>query len=238
LGGEKLKAYRYVFRIFLTALLAAVGVFFNNIPELSAQSPDSSSVSASSGTESSVSPGRQSVTEQSVVDSGEAAQTGERLILLEEESAGDSTAGEGPASFLIILRMILILALSALAVYGVVFFIKRISRSPEQRDPYIRVLAGAHLGSNRFLHVVSLGTKAWLVGSCDGGVSLIAEVEEQEIVDIMLLDDSRKSAAAGGSRFADFKTLLRRLGGNVPPDIPADLNADNLRKRRERFRGQ
>jgi flagellar protein FliO/FliZ len=130
--------------------------------------------------------------------------------------------------------MLLILVLAALAVYGVVFFLKRLTRPAEHQDPHLKVLASAPLGTSRFVYVVSVGSRAWLVGAAENGVSLIAEIDDQEAVDAMRLDDSRKSAETG-SRFPDFKTLMRRFGGG---DFPADSggpSADNLRKRRERM---
>jgi flagellar protein FliO/FliZ len=92
-------------------------------------------------------------------------------------------------------------------------------------------VASAHLGSNRFVHVVSVGPKqAWLVGAGDGGVSLIAEITDKETVDAMLLEDSQKTTETG--KFPDFRSLLRRFGGDTPGPSP-----ENIRKRRERLRG-
>jgi flagellar protein FliO/FliZ len=131
--------------------------------------------------------------------------------------------------------MVLVLALAALAIYGVVFFIKRMSRSPEARDPNLKVLARAPLGGGAFAAVVSVGSRAWLVGGGDGGVSLIAEIDEAEALETMLLDDARKTAQAGNARFPDFRSLLRRLGGGAEnrPGNPAE----SLRKQRDRLKG-
>jgi flagellar protein FliO/FliZ len=158
----------------------------------------------------------------------------ERSIFLEETPPVEPVSLQGGASLFVILRMVLILVLAALAIYGVVFFLKRLTRPAEQRDPHLKILASVHLGSNRFAYVVSVGSRAWLVGAAENGVSLIAEIDDQEAVDAMRLDDSQKSAETG-SRFLDFKTMLRRLGGgNFTADsgIPS---ADNVRKRRERI---
>jgi flagellar protein FliO/FliZ len=132
--------------------------------------------------------------------------------------------------------MLLVLALAALAIYGVIFFLKRLTRPMEQRDPHLKVLASHHLGSNRFVYVVSVGSRAWLVGAAESGVSLIAEIEDQETVDAMFLEDSRKNAETG-SRFLDFRTMLRRLSGGDFPEPSGGPSVDNVRKRRERLRG-
>jgi flagellar protein FliO/FliZ len=166
----------------------------------------------------------------------------EQSLALGEDAPG-VPGSPGSASVFIIIRMILVLILAAAAIYGIVYFLKKAARPAEQKDPHLRVLASAHLGQNRFAHVVSVGTKAWLVGASDGGVSLIAELEEQEAVDAMLLDESRRNAEAPSGRFPDFKAMLRRLGaGGMDGGAgnnrgPGSISPDTIRKRRERFKG-
>jgi flagellar biosynthetic protein FliP len=150
------------------------------------------------------------------------------------ENVSNPSSDQRVISFFTILRMILVLVLAAAAVYGIVFFLKRISRVPEQQDSYLRVLAGAHLGYNRFIHVVSVGDKAWLVGASEGGVSLISEIADQETVDAMLLDISRKKAERGTAKFID---LLRRFRRGESTETYLELKAENVRERRERLRG-
>jgi len=133
-----------------------------------------------------------------------------------------------------VIRMILVLAVTAAAVYGVVYFLKRSSKQTVSKDPFLKILATAHLGVNRYAHVVSVGSKAWLLGSSDGGVNLIGEVDDKEIIDAMLLEESRKGAEPQG-RFPDFISMLRRLG--LPAQQTGSSGADDIRKRRERLKG-
>jgi len=149
---------------------------------------------------------------------------------------GESTGGTGQIpgfSAWNIIRMILVLAVVAAAVYGIVFLLKKSSRRTETTDPYLKVLANTHLGANRYAHIISVGGKAWLVGSSDGGVNLISEITDNEIIDAMLLDDSRKAEQVPG-RFPDFVSLLRRFGIKAQAKMPG---ADEIRKRRDRLRG-
>jgi flagellar protein FliO/FliZ len=119
-------------------------------------------------------------------------------------------------------------------VYGVVFFVKKGSKRVDAKDPFLRVLASTHLGSNRYAHIVAVGSKAWLLGSSDGGVNLIGEIDDKDILNAMLLEESQKSAEAASGRFIDFKSMLRRFGMPVDPRAPG---AETIRKRRERLRG-
>jgi flagellar protein FliO/FliZ len=146
---------------------------------------------------------------------------------------------EGVNSPLVVLRMVLVLALAAAAIYGVVFFLKRAVRPPAARNPYLKVLTSASLGGSRQVYVVSLGTKAWLVGAGEGSVSLIAELTDQETLDALLLDESRRSAERAGGRFGDFRAMLRRLGGGMDAGGSGitEFSPDKLRKRRERLKG-
>ncbi|WP_245534795.1 flagellar biosynthetic protein FliO [Treponema primitia] len=165
-----------------------------------------------------------------------AAQTlPESQIILGEAIPGEAINAPASSSLFIVLRMVLVLALAAAAIYGLVFFFKRLSRPPGQSNPYLKVLANAPLGAGSRVSVVSLGSKAWLVGASDsGGVSLISEIEDQELVDAMLLDESRNGSRGGGGKLLNFSALLRRLGGAAAPDHRP--TPESLRKRRERLK--
>jgi len=136
-------------------------------------------------------------------------------------------------------RMLLVLAVTALAIYGVVFFFKRLARPRESRDPHLKLLARVPLSTDSFAAVVSVGPKAWLVGGGSGGVNLIAEIDDTETLETLLLEDARRNAAAELRGFIDFQALLQRFRGNPggKPEISSGSFAEKLRKQRERLRG-
>jgi len=157
----------------------------------------------------------------------------EQSLTLAEDDAVVSAAAPGP-SIWVVVRMLLTLALAAVAIYGVVYFIKRSTKPAAVSDPFLKILASTHLGSNRYAHIVSVGGKAWLLGSSDGGVNLIGEIDDKDVVNSMLLEESKKSAEAGTGRFPDFLSMLRRVGVNTES---RNVGADDIRKRRERLKG-
>ncbi|MDR1868572.1 MAG: flagellar biosynthetic protein FliO [Treponema sp.] len=158
----------------------------------------------------------------------------ERALTFEESAvSSENPAPVREPSVWVVIRMLLTLTLAAAAIYGVVYFFKRKAKPSAVSDPFLKILATAHLGSNRYAHVVSVGTKAWLLGSSDGGVNLIGEVEDKDVLNAMLLEDSTKSAQGGG-RFPDFSSILRRFGIQAESRAPS---ADDIRKRRERLKG-
>jgi len=158
------------------------------------------------------------------------------------DNAAETVLSPPPASFLTILRVLLTLAVVAAAIYGLVFLIKRASRGNTAQDPFLKVLAGTPLGANRSAHIISVGSQAWLVGSAESGVTLISEIGDKDILDAMLLEDSRRNVegqsgghAGGhaGGRFPDFKALLHRLGMPVETTPPGP---ESIRKRGERLK--
>ena len=152
---------------------------------------------------------------------------------------GDGAAGTGMpapvASPFGIFRVVLTLALVAVAIYGVVFLLKKASRGGRMtQDPFLKLLATVPVGTNRGIHVVSLGSQAWLVGSAEHGVNLIGEITDRDTLDAMLLEDSRRGAEFPAGKIPDFRSMLRRFG--MPAD-PAPPSPENIRKRSDRLKG-
>jgi flagellar protein FliO/FliZ len=139
----------------------------------------------------------------------------------------------------VVVRMVLVLALAALAIYGVVFFMKRLARPQENRDPHLKLLARVPLSSDSYAAVVSVGQKAWLVGGGGGGLNLIAEIDDAETLETLLLDDARRNAEAELRGFTDFRSLFQRLRGNKTSHAPSEGMSftERLRKHRERLGG-
>jgi flagellar protein FliO/FliZ len=148
-----------------------------------------------------------------------------------DENTGTVSNASGSSVWAVI-RMLLTLALAAAAIYGIVYFLKRSSKKTVNKDPFLKLLATVHLGSNRYAHIISIGGRAWILGSSDGGVNVISEVDNKDVIDAMLLEESRRSAEAPGK--LDFVGMLRRLGLPSETKLPG---ADDIRKRRERIKG-
>ena len=148
---------------------------------------------------------------------------------------GTGVAQPVPAvSVLSIFRVILTLAVVAVAIYGIVYFIKRAWRGTATQDPFLKILASTTLGQNRSAHIISVGSRAWLVGAAENGVHLISEIEDKDILNAMFLEDSRKSAEAPTGPLPDFKAMLRKLGMPVESETPSP---ENIRQRSERLKG-
>jgi len=161
----------------------------------------------------------------------------ETTLVLPEEADGGGTAERLDGSvWPYFLRMLLSLALVVAAIYGVFRILKRTGAKADEADPFIRVLAATRIGQGRWLHVVALGEKAWLVGSTDSQVSLVAAVEDKELVDAMVL----RSAQAPVAPRTDFSSLLQSMLKRTPRGRAAGTGevpgTDYLARQRERLR--
>jgi flagellar protein FliO/FliZ len=207
LGGEKLKASRPYTGVYITALFLFFS-FFACIFPISAQTPEPLPAS-------------------STVD--------ESTIILGEAPLTQIT--DGGSSIFVVIRMVVVLALSALAIYGVFFFVKRLARPQEIRDPNLKVLARVPISSDSFAAVVSVGAQAWLVAGGSGAVNLISEISDKESIEVMLLDDAKRTEEAGRRRYFDFSSLIKRFG---PPQGKKSQGpgsfSDNLRMQQERLK--
>ena len=207
MGGEKLKPSRPYTGVLFAIIVLALSLF-TSTPSLSAQSNDPAPV----------------------------ATPFEDSTFFFDDPAAD-TPIPGGASVFVIIRMVLVLALSALAIYGVFFFVKRAAKPQENRDPHLKVLARVPLSNDTFAAVISVGAKAWLVSGGSGSVNLISEISDNESLETMLLDDAKRSATSGTKRYFDFASLLRRFGSSQEgKDQSGNSFAAALRKQRERLR--
>lgn len=207
---------------------------------------------------------------QDGAESGAAARRNpvEESLLIGGESGAAmpsvEVSGGGASTFALIVRVVLALALVAAAIYALAFFLRKFYRKGARQDPFVKVIGSAPLGANKAAHVIAVGSRAWLVGAGEHSVSLIAEITDQETVDAMLLEESRRGAgdalktgfaglfARAVSENAQADTGVVHAGGegagesaaseaNEPSEErlpPAEHlpSAERLRKTRERFK--
>jgi flagellar protein FliO/FliZ len=139
------------------------------------------------------------------------------FVFTEAEPTADFDAG--PSVFAL-LRVVLILGLVAVAIYGLVFLLKKQSAARVETDPYLKILARTAITPKTAAVVISVGDKAWLAGITDEQVSLITEISDKEVVDAMLLDAANREISAQSRRF-DFRALLAKLSGSFARSQPS-----------------
>jgi flagellar protein FliO/FliZ len=130
-----------------------------------------------------------------------------------------SPAASGPlVSSWDFVRMLLILAAVVGVIYLLFYLLKRGFRRQLPQNDLIRVLGSRSLSGSRALHLVAMGRSVFLVGAAESGISLIAEVKDQETLDQIRLESSEAAKLPQG--FAQFFQSLWKGGGrrNLPND--------------------
>jgi flagellar protein FliO/FliZ len=123
------------------------------------------------------------------------------------------------------LRMILILGAVVGVIYGLFFLLKKSRGRRTVENGLIRMLGSRSLSGSRSLHLVEVGRSVFLVGSAEGGISLISELKDRETIDQVRLEGSR----AVITPLRSFSSILAGLFRPAPPapgrDSPAASSA-------------
>jgi flagellar protein FliO/FliZ len=138
--------------------------------------------------------------------SGQAATGGGQAAAGSAQPAPLRSAGVTTWDFI---RMLLILAVVVAAIYVVFWLLRRGSGKRVQENDLIRILGSRGLAGNRALHLVEVGKSIYLVGASDGGVQLIAEVEDKESIDAVRLKAAEESPNARRSFAQALSEIFR-----------------------------
>lgn len=111
-----------------------------------------------------------------------------------------------------LLRMVLVLGLVVVAIYGVFHILRRSSRVSGSDDDLISVLGSRALPGNRSLHLVEVGRQVFLVGASERSVELVAEIGDQESLDEIRLQAANRPSMQRRT-FSDM--LSGVLGGGT-----------------------
>lgn len=121
----------------------------------------------------------------------------ESELLFADDGAADAAEAEGVSeigTFGVgdLIRMVIVLALVAGAVYGVIALLRRkMPGNEEDTDSPIRVLASRRLGTTGEVFAVMVGKSVFVLGGSESGVQRIATIEDQETIDELVLAHSR-----------------------------------------------
>ncbi len=153
----------------------------------------------------------------------------ESSLILDDPAPIESNSSRGSTTWALV-RAILVLAALAFLVWLLLAFIRRRAQLGAARSPHIKVLAQTSLALNRQLFVVSLGTQAWLIATSDAATSVIAEIEDKEFIDTLLLEDSERSALEA-TRPLSFLSALSTVLGKRASKAPESKALEKMRDR-------
>ena len=141
------------------------------------------------------------------------------------------------STFLVFLRMILVLIFIVICMYAVIRFMKNGLEKPESDDPFLRKVSSVSLTPGKTVQVVTLLDKAYLIGVSDSSVNLIGEVQDKELIDAMNLYADKNNSSNRPKNFNDILALFMPNSAenkNIFSES-ADKASELLKKQRERL---
>lgn len=137
----------------------------------------------------------------------------------------DLTTDDQPSTLWLFIRMILVLLFVIALIYGLVYFLKRSGKSIVNDDPYLKRTALLTIAAGKTVQVVTLGNKAYILGVSDNNVTLIAEVDDEDLVNAMNL--AADAEPAGKAR--DFASILAKFTNTISQPASTGLKQQQER---------
>ncbi len=116
------------------------------------------------------------------------------------------------------IKLILVLILVIACIYGIVWLLKKSTRTNFQSGPYLKKVAAVNLSPGKSVYIVSTPTQAFVVGAGDNSVNLIGEINDKELIDTMNLAAENQPAA----KPKDFMSIISAFLPGQKTEEPDD----------------
>ena len=156
------------------------------------------------------------IAEQSIVFSDDTA----------SGSASETQVYKGPSTVGMFVRMIVVLIIVVGIIYGVFWFIKKKTNIIKTDDEYLRRAAYINIAPGKSIEVITLINKAYLIGVTEDNITMLGEINDEELIKAMNLTADKKNNTKKPATFADVLDMfLVKKGGqkNVFSDTEAQV---------------
>ena len=120
-------------------------------------------------------------------------------------SNGNAKKSGGANTFLVFLRMILVLAI-VLAIIWIIFkLLQKSTGGKSSEDKFLRKVSSITVSPGKSVQVVTLVDRAFLIGVADNSVNLLTEITDPELISAMNLYADKN---AGSSKPKNFSEVL------------------------------
>lgn len=147
---------------------------------------------------------------------------------------------QGPSTFWLFFRMIIVLAFVIACIYGVMWLMKRsMKKNPKSTDPFLRDVSSIDLAVGKSVHVVTLLDHAYIVGVSENSVSKISELDsanekDKELINAMNLYADEHQNVKKPKTFADILEIFMPKG----PKDKSGVFGDSQKKMNESMENQ
>ena len=141
----------------------------------------------------------------------------ESMKIIDEETAAelndaDNTASENRSlvTFTVwdFLRMLLVLAVVAVCIYGLVFLLKKASTGRYDESELINVITAKTVAPGKSLHIIEVGNQMMLIGISDDSISHISDITDKETYEQIKLYKGKNNTPSGDSFYSYLSKVI------------------------------
>ncbi|MBR6079956.1 MAG: flagellar biosynthetic protein FliO [Treponema sp.] len=156
-------------------------------------------------------------------------------------SNGNTKNSGGANTFLVFLRMILVLAI-VLAIIWIIFkLLQKSTGGKSSEDKFLRKVSSITVSPGKSVQVVTLVDRAFLIGVADNSVNLLTEITDPELISAMNLYADRNVGSSKPKNFSEVLEIFmpKKKGQatkkNVFEDGAAQQILKSLKKQSDRM---
>ena len=149
----------------------------------------------------------------------------------------ESSNNNSSSTVWVLVKMVFFLGIIIAIVYGIVYLMKRSLKVSNDNDPFLRKVSQLTISPGKSVIVVTLLNKAYLIGVTDNSISLIGEVNDDELIQSMNLYADKNDNVSKPKSFADVLEIFMPNSkfSNKESVLKNSGIMDTIRKQRERF---
>lgn len=114
-----------------------------------------------------------------------------------------------------IVKVLFFLIIVCAAIYFVMRFFKNKSNVSKSDDDFMRRVSTLMLAPGKSVEIVTLLDKAYLLGVTDGGINLISEITDKELIDALNINFDRKQNVSKPMNFSEVLDMFTRKNKNA-----------------------
>ncbi len=138
-----------------------------------------------------------------------------------------------PGFFGMVVKTLVILGVFGFGIYYIFRYISKKQGIAFPSLNIIKIIASVPVGTNRFIQIVEVGNKYYLIGSTDNNIRLLSEIIDKETLDMIKVLKNKENKSGPPSSFTGF---LNNLLGGISKKITAKDNIKFLKIQKDRIK--
>ncbi len=132
-----------------------------------------------------------------------------------------TTQDKRPSTVLTFVRMIVALIIVIALIYGVLWFVKKKTNVVKTDDEYLRRAAYINIAPGKTIEVITLIDKAYLIGVTEDSITMLGEIDDDELIKAMNLTADKKTNIKKATSFSEVLDMFL-IKGNKQKNIFSD----------------